>query len=401
MQKNLNKLIQYVEDKNYVGYDIYDGLTFTNSKFLLKNYVTNTFFTQLFKKNPINLRPFFGIESVQMPKAMGLFLSSYCLLAKNGMHGSTKEEYTKKSQIIFEWLINNSLTTYSGPCWNFGFNYKFMFDKPTVVITSIIVKGLMSFYKLTQNKRAKEIITDIGNFIIHDLHQTETKYGLCFSYTPIKKDCCYNANMLAAETLAKIYYITKNDQLLEYIIKALDFTLAYQKDEGYWNYSIQLQTGTERHQIDFHQGYILESLFEIIKYINSDDKRYRCALKKGAEFYFKEQFFVDGRSKWRLPKVWPIDIHNQAQGIITFCKLKALCDEYLPCAQNIAQWTIENMQDFSGYFYYQKHRFYTNKIPYMRWSQAWMMLALSELVVAGSDKTIGRGFNGLDGFSPI
>jgi len=30
-----------------------------------------------------------------------------------------------------------------------------------------------------------------------------------------------------------------------------------------------------------------------------------------------------------------------------------------------------------GYFYYQKHRFYTNKISYMRWSQAWMLLAIS------------------------
>ena len=48
-------------------------------------------------------------------------------------------------------------------------------------------------------------------------------------------------------------------------------------------------------------------------------------------------------------------------------------------AEKIAKWTIENMQDEKGYFYYQKWPFLTNKIAYMRWGQAWMMLALSTL----------------------
>jgi hypothetical protein len=48
-------------------------------------------------------------------------------------------------------------------------------------------------------------------------------------------------------------------------------------------------------------------------------------------------------------------------------------------AQRIARWAIDNMQDESGYFYYQKTKWYTNKIPYIRWSQAWMFYALSSL----------------------
>jgi hypothetical protein len=46
-------------------------------------------------------------------------------------------------------------------------------------------------------------------------------------------------------------------------------------------------------------------------------------------------------------------------------------------ARKIAKWAIENIQDKNGYFYYQKTRFYTNKISYIRWSQAWMFYALS------------------------
>ena len=33
--------------------------------------------------------------------------------------------------------------------------------------------------------------------------------------------------------------------------------------------------------------------------------------------------------------------------------------------------------DRRNYFYYQKTRWYTNRIDYMRWSQAWMFYALA------------------------
>ena len=49
-------------------------------------------------------------------------------------------------------------------------------------------------------------------------------------------------------------------------------------------------------------------------------------------------------------------------------------------AKKIAGWTIINMQDENGYFYYQKWPFFTNKISYMRWNQAWMMFSLSLLI---------------------
>ena len=40
----------------------------------------------------------------------------------------------------------------------------------------------------------------------------------------------------------------------------------------------------------------------------------------------------------------------------------------------------ELYRDERGYFYYQVTPYYKNKISYMRWSQAWMLLALSTLL---------------------
>ena len=158
----------------------------------------------------------------------------------------------------------------------------------------------------------------------------------------------------------------------------MDFIISKQKPNGVWYYSEN--ENNERRQVDFHQGFMIESLNDFIKNTNSTE--YLNALTNGIEFYRNEQFFENGMCKYRWPKVFPIDIHNQAQGIITFSKLSRINPEYLEFAKRIAFWTIENMQDPSGYYYYRKHRFFMNKIPYMRWGQAWMMLALSTLLEA-------------------
>ncbi len=79
-----------------------------------------------------------------------------------------------------------------------------------------------------------------------------------------------------------------------------------------------------------------------------------------------------------LPTI-PLFVHNQSQGIITFSLLKDYDPSFLPFAQTIADWTIKHMQSPKGYFYYRLTPLFKNKIPYMRWGQGWMMLALAEL----------------------
>jgi hypothetical protein len=44
----------------------------------------------------------------------------------------------------------------------------------------------------------------------------------------------------------------------------------------------------------------------------------------------------------------------------------------------VLSWSFKNMFDErKGYFYYNKEKYFTNRIPYMRWTQAWMFLGLS------------------------
>ncbi|EKD59277.1 MAG: hypothetical protein ACD_55C00092G0001 [uncultured bacterium] len=58
-------------------------------------------------------------------------------------------------------------------------------------------------------------------------------------------------------------------------------------------------------------------------------------------------------------------------------ELKELSEQNLPQARSVLTWALDNMWDDNGYFYYQLYPLFKNKISYMRWSQAWMLLALA------------------------
>lgn len=379
IEESLNRLKQYIEKEEFKGHDPYDTLNsfIPFSKF---GKWLPILAIQFQKRNPINIRPLLGIKKGYNPKAIGLLLYAYCILYEKNKN----KEYKNYIDFLFEWLQNNYSTGYSGYCWGYNFDWASP-EKlvnaytPSIVVTGFVCKGIYQYYKITKNEEALAILQSAVNFLLTDLEKSETTEGICFSYTPVLKDCCYNASMLGAELLIKTYSLTQNMKYLELAKQTVNFVISKQNSEGKWNYSINLKTGAERKQIDFHQGFILDSLYDFVKYSGSEEKKYESSIIKGAEFYKSEQFFSNGQSKWRLPKNWPVEIHNQAQGIITFSLLSELNTEYLNFARTIAEWTIKNMQHKTGYFYYRKNKLYMNKISYMRWSQAWMLLALSTL----------------------
>jgi hypothetical protein len=75
-----------------------------------------------------------------------------------------------------------------------------------------------------------------------------------------------------------------------------------------------------------------------------------------------------------------VDIHSPAQLIITASKLGKFI-ENKDLIDKVLNWTIENMQAKKGYFFYQKKKYSTSRIPYMRWAQAWMFYAMSEYLL--------------------
>ena len=101
----------------------------------------------------------------------------------------------------------------------------------------------------------------------------------------------------------------------------------------------------------------------------------------GFKYYLQSFFEEDGIPKYYNDRKFPIDIHCPAQFFNTIFNLNKIkvCSSLV---DKVFQWSIENMQHESGYFYYQINKLFSSKISYMRWSNAFMFNSLTNLKLA-------------------
>ncbi len=379
MEKLFEQLHTLIKKNNYESYDPYDGAS-SGLDLLNRYYYTRLFLTYFNKFSPVNFRPFFKIPKSRQNQCLAFIGLS---LAKYDPSGF-KEEITALSEEIMKASL---IDDYQYHCWEaHGFpiqmrNQYRIPGIPDVVGDEACGRLLMEYHKLTGNDLALKQSVSFSDYLIDELF-TEYKDALFFRYTPEtpQYQCTYNASTLAAAYILEVNKYIGSEKGNEEAFRAFDYVVTQQNPDGSWNYSINLDTGFEKKQIDFHQGFILDTLLTAMEHA-PETPGYRQAYEKGLEFYFNNQFNKEGRGYYRLPKKWPANIHNQSQGIITFTKAyeAGYGKKYLDFAETVLEWTLENMQGNDGHFYYLKYPFFTNKIPYMRWSDGNMLYALSHL----------------------
>ena len=378
--KSLRDLESFCREKSFSGYDPYDGL---NANLLNnRNKYLRLLLSQILVYNPINLRPIINVKKGINPKGLSLAIIAYCRLIQSGIFNYSffKSNLEKMSN----FLLSIRSPNFSQYCWGYNFpwqssNRYLNKNEPTIVSSSYVGGAFIQLYDITKDKKYLRIAKSVCDFIIDDLNIMKADKKICFSYTCKDEYFVHNANLLGASLLSKVYTRTGEKRYKDYSLSAFDFTISEQSKSGLWYYSFN-PNGKHRLQIDWHQGFILESLSDMIKELQPESEIYSASLRRGLSFYKNEQFTSDYEALWRWPRKWPIDIHNQAQGIITFSKLSSFNKDNLDFALKICIRTINTMQDKKGFFYYQKWPFYKNKISYMRWGQTWMLLALSELI---------------------
>jgi hypothetical protein len=218
--------------------------------------------------------------------------------------------------------------------------------------------------------------TSAVEYILNELYWTEGDSTACFSYPlPRLQTRVHNANFIGAALLCRVYKHTGAKKFLEPALKVARYSAAKQREDGSWDYG---ELSTQRWVDNFHTGYNLCALKAIREYAETSE--FESHIQRGFEFYRKHFFREDGAPKYFHDRTYPIDIHSVAQSIITLLAFKDLGENNVSLAFFVFEWAINNMLDEQGYFYYQVLPYFKNKIPYMRWSQAWMLLALSTLL---------------------
>jgi hypothetical protein len=157
--------------------------------------------------------------------------------------------------------------------------------------------------------------------------------------------------------------------------KAMQYTAQHQLADGSWYYGEKANL----HWVDnFHTAYVLDCFKHYAE--GAGDDRFEPVLKKGYEFWKNAFFLSDGAPKYYQDKTLPLDIQCSSQAIDTLAFFSDRDPEALSLALKVARWTIANMQDRTGYFYYRRYsRWLVNKTPTLHWGQATMMCALAGL----------------------
>jgi len=148
-----------------------------------------------------------------------------------------------------------------------------------------------------------------------------------------------------------------------------------QQPDGSWFYG---EHSSQRWIDNFHTGYNLGALRSIGRNLGTDE--FDASIRSGFKFYRANFFREDAAPKYFHDRVYPLDIHCVAQSIITLLAFKDLDSTNVELVRSVFRWTITNMWDERGFFYYRVLRLCTIRTSYMRWSQAWMLLALSRLL---------------------
>lgn len=380
-----NRLRKYCESEEFRGWDPYDGLNsriFQAVPFIHRNTYARLLWIQLFKRNPVNLRRCLLIDKGYNPKGLALFLSGYCRLYKM----NPEENLLNTINWLAGKIIEMKSRGYSGSCWGYNFDWQskaFYQPKytPTVVASAYVGYALLDAYEITGNDDYKSQAVDVAGFITKDLNRSYHSDGnFAFSYSPNDHTQIFNASLLGSKMLSRIYHHTQNNELIELARKSVAYCCMHQKQHGAWTYG----TLPFHQWIDnFHTGFNLECISEYQKY--SKDDSFKENLEKGFRYYMNHFFTREGIPKYYNQSLYPVDIHSSAQLIITLYRMNLLA-ENTDIVNKLLNWTIEHMQDKKGFFYFQKKKHHTIKIPYMRWSQSWMFFALAVYLLTSHDK---------------
>jgi len=385
-QSVYDELLSWCRKHDFAGHDPFDAL---NSRIfqatpLAKSRNARLIWTQLLKRSPADFRVLARVPAERNAKGIALFALAQIA---NYRRVKTEECADQARSLLFE-LLSMKLDRYSGACWGYNFDWQsrnFFAERgtPTIVPTAFAARALIDAAQALQDSRDVYLQTarSVCDFILKDLPRTvDNETELCFSYAPNSDTRIFNASLLAAEVLASIGRLSGEHDLCDAAERAARYVVNNQREDGSWLYG----TDPQQSWVDnFHTAYVLFSLQRIIN-VSSFGSEFQPALQRGYEYWKNNFFLAEGWPKYYHDDPYPADAHAAASAIVTFLECRELDRDASKLAQRVASWTIQNLRDSRGFFYYQRRRFYTVRKPYMRWTQAWMLYALARLL---EDKT--------------
>lgn len=386
LEPALELLESYLVRERFRGYDPYDALT--SPLFRLPVLSSSRWIriaaAQALKRSPVNVRPLLRIRKGYNPVTLALVLEASVYRAR-AEPGREQIHRRRAAECIAE-LERLQTGGFSGACWGYDFPWEARYGHlppatPTVVATGLVTNALFLAHKFLDAKDAFPLCESAARFVLEDLPRLPGDEGtFCWGYFPGDDQRVLNATMKGARLCAQLYSVTKDESCLTAAAQTAQYVARHQRGDGSWPYAV----GDRRQWVDnFHTAYVLDA-FDAYERCTGDD-RFSHVKQRGWQSY-RRDFFADDRiPKYYANRLYPVDATAVAQSLLTLCRF-----DDIHTADAVARWAIETMQCPDGHFAYQVRRRRTVRIPYMRWSSAYMYAGLSRLQAAQADRGDAR-----------
>ncbi len=360
------RLAAALEAVGFAGWDPYDALTSPLLRPLARTRLVRGVFIQGFRRCPVNLRPLVGIRPRRHVKALALLTSAYVRLAQV----TSNVHYRDLALRFGDELVQRRTETDRGSGWGYDFDVQtrwsyYRAGQPNAIATAFASHALIDLAEL--GARHDSVLEEVKTFARSLLvHKSD---GDFFSYFAGSRVPIHNANMLVASLLARVEQKVEAD-----VRRAVTFTLAKQRGDGSWPYG----EGPRLDWVDgFHTAYVIDALITCQQIDAQQDVA--TGLARGARFYLDRLIDLDGAPRATVTSRYPIDSHAAASAMSVCVRLAPIFPEALNVARDVLRWTLAHLARGDGRFAFQLHRRYRNSIPYIRWSDGHMLLALARL----------------------
>lgn len=376
----LDRVLRTARSDRYEGYSKHDGL---NSPVLARlaggSRLRRLGAIQVVTRSPVDVRPLVGVRKARNAKGLSLFARA--LLARHRMTGSAAD--AGEARELLDWLIAHPAPGFDGLCWGYPYPWQdvgFFAPRhfPNRVVTSFVGQALLDGYQTLQDGRYLDAAGLATAFLLEapkTLYEDDDRW--CLSYVPDRAIdwIVMDVSALAGALAARLGAITGDSELIRQGGRLVRYVVSKQTDYGAWFYSDPPSASHITHD-NYHTGFILDAILQYGLSAGSDE--FESAYRQGIEFYEQRLFEANGAARFMSDRLYPIDIHGCAQGIITFSLQQRHLGAGAAAATRVLQWTLDNMWDpASGWFYYQRRRRFRTRIRELRWCQGWMSWALA------------------------